>query len=115
MSNLTIWHNPRCTKSRQTLALIEASGATPTIRLYLEDPPSAAEIEAVASSLELPLISMMRTREPAFKDAGLTKTSDDTNLLAAMAANPVLIERPIVIAGPHAVIGRPPEAVQALL
>lgn len=115
MSGLTIWHNPRCSKSRQTLALIEAAGETPTIRLYLQDPPSTAEIAAVAASLDLPLIAMMRKGEAAFKDAGLTKSSPDTELLAAMTAHPILIERPIVIAGSRAVIGRPSETVRALL
>ncbi len=115
MSDLTIWHNPRCSKSRQTLALIEGAGQTPTIRLYLKDPPSIPEITEVAAKLGLPLIEMMRTGEAAFKDAGLSKSSSDADLLAAMGTYPILIERPIVISGPRALIGRPPEAVQALL
>lgn len=115
MTDLTIWHNPRCSKSRQTLALIEAAGKTPTVRRYLEDAPTADEIKAVAALLDLPLLAMTRTGEAAFKAAGLTKQSAEADLLAAMVATPILIERPIVIAGKRAVIGRPPDAVEALL
>ncbi len=112
---LTIWHNPRCSKSRQTLQLIEAAGHEVAIRLYLQDPPDAAEIAAMAARLDRPVIEMMRTGEAAFKAAGLTKTSPEDALIAAMAAHPILIERPIVTDGQRAVIGRPPEAVQTLL
>ena len=111
---ITIWHNPRCSKSRQTLALIEEK-ADITIRRYLEDAPSAEEITAVQALLGLPLIEMMRPKEARFKELGLSKTDDAATLLAAMAENPVLIERPIVIANGKAAIGRPPENVLAIL
>ena len=102
-----IWHNPRCSKSRQTLALIE--GHAPAVRLYLTDPPSADEITA----LGIPAADMIRKGEAKFKELGL-KGADDATLIAAMVANPILIERPIVIHDGHAAIGRPPEAVLAL-
>ena len=111
---VTIWHNPRCTKSRQTVALLEESGIAFHIRPYLTNPPSAEEITRVAQLLDLPLIAFARTGEKIFKELGLTNTSDDRSLIAAMAKNPILIERPIVIAGNKAAIGRPPEAVLAL-
>lgn len=110
---ITIWHNPRCSKSRQTLALIE--DLSPTIRLYLVDPPSADEIRDVQAKLGIPLIEMMRPKDKAFAAAGLTKTSPDTDLIAAMLAHPILIERPIVITDTRAAIGRPPEAVRDTL
>jgi arsenate reductase (glutaredoxin) len=113
---ITIWHNPRCSKSRQTLALIEETGAAVTVRRYLDDAPTAAEIEAVHAALGTPpLIEMMRSGDKAFKDLGFGKDSSDSELLSAMAAQPALIERPIVIKGDQAVIGRPPENVRALL
>ena len=110
----TIWHNPRCSKSRETLALLEAQGIAPTIRLYLQDPPSEAEIRDALARLTLPARDLIRRKEAAFRDAGLSADSDDTTLIAAMAANPVLIERPLVLHGDRAALGRPPEAVLAL-
>lgn len=113
---ITIWHNPRCSKSRQTLALIEASGAAFTVRRYLEDAPSAPEISAAFNALNLAsLRDMMRTKEPQYKALGLSPRTPVQDLIAAMAAHPILIERPIVFSGPRAVIGRPPEAVKDLL
>ncbi|MBR9653109.1 arsenate reductase (glutaredoxin) [Thalassovita aquimarina] len=110
---ITIWHNPRCSKSRQTLALIEDRGVT--IRKYLEDAPSADEIRAARDALGVEAIEMMRVKEARFKDLGLSKNDDDEALIAAMAENPVLIERPIVFSGDKAAIGRPPEAVLDIL
>ncbi|WP_295509205.1 arsenate reductase (glutaredoxin) [uncultured Sulfitobacter sp.] len=112
---ITIWHNPRCSKSRQTLALIEASGAEVSIRRYLENPPTLAELEAAQAALGLRPIEMMRSSEGRFKELGLSKDSDETTLMQAMAANPILIERPMVFRGDRAIIGRPPEAVHSLL
>lgn len=106
----TIWHNPRCSKSRQTLALIEDKGEV-TIRKYLEDTPTADEIRAARDLLGFKAIEMMRPKEAAFKEMGLSKTDDDETLIAAMAKEPKLIERPIVFAGGKAALGRPPEAV----
>ena len=111
---ITIWHNPRCSKSRQTLALVEEKGDV-TIRRYLEDAPSLAELQEVQTLLGVPAIAMMRPKEARFKELGLRKTDDDAILLAAMAENPVLIERPIVLANGKAALGRPPEAALDIL
>lgn len=113
---ITIWHNPRCSKSRQTLTLIEAAGVPVSIRRYLEDAPTAAEIAQVRDVLGLASVrEMMRGGESVFKELKLGPDTPETALIAAMAAHPILIERPIVIAGGRAVIGRPPEAVKTLL
>lgn len=109
----TIWHNPRCSKSRQTLTLIKAHA--PTIVKYLETPPSEADIRATLKALDIPAIQLVRTSEKTFKDLGLTKIADDTTLIAAMAQNPILIERPIVFSNGKAAIGRPPDSVLAIL
>ena len=111
MSDVTIWHNPRCSKSRQTLALIEERGIAPTVRRYLDDAPSEAEIRATLAALGLKPIEAMRTKEKEFKEMGLSRDSDDDTLIRAMAEAPKLIERPIVFAGGKARLGRPPEQV----
>lgn len=115
MAVITYWHNPRCSKSRQGLALLEERGATLDLRRYLDAAPSEEEVRAVLVRLGLSPIEMMRTGEKRFRDLGLTRQSDDETLISAMAANPILIERPIGIAGDHAVIGRPPERLLDLL
>lgn len=112
---ITIWHNPRCSKSRQTLALLQERGVTPTIRLYLQDPPSEEELRTALAALAIPALAMMRPGEAAFKDMGLSKTDPDATLIAAMAQEPKLIERPIVFSGSRAALGRPPETVLNLL
>ncbi|MGI3168570.1 arsenate reductase (glutaredoxin) [Pseudooceanicola sp. C21-150M6] len=112
---MILWHNPRCTKSRQTLNLLEDYGIRPKIRPYLLDPPSEAELREVAEKLGVGPLGMMRTKEKAFKEMGLTINASNDALFAAMAAAPVLIERPILIAGDRAAIGRPPENVVPLL
>ena len=112
---ITIWHNPRCSKSRQTLALLQEQGLEPTIRLYLEDAPDEGEIRDALAKLNLPAIKLTRTDEAAFKDSDLTRTSPEAELIAAMVATPKLIERPIVFANGTAAIGRPPEAVLDIL
>lgn len=112
---ITLWHNPRCSKSRQALALIEADGGKVTLRRYLKDAPTRDEIIAARDALDLPVIEMVRTGETLFKELGLRKDSPEETLIDAMAAHPILIERPIAFGNGRAVIGRPPEAVQALL
>jgi len=108
----TIWHNPRCRKSRQTLALLEENGITPTIRLYLVDAPRAEEIRHVCALLGKRPIDITRTKEKEFSQAGLTLDSSDADILSAMEKYPKLIERPIVIRNNQkACIGRPPETV----
>lgn len=115
MTKVTIWHNPRCTKSRQTLALLQEQGCDITERRYLDDAPTEAEIRDTLALLALRPIELMRTKEAAFKEQGLTKESDDAILIAAMAATPKLIERPVVFANGRAALGRPPEAVLEIL
>ena len=110
----TIWHNPRCSKSRQTLALVEAKGPV-TIRKYLEDAPSEAEIREVLELLSIPAIDLMRKGEAEFKERGLSKATSEYDLIAAMVAVPKLIERPVVLANGKARIGRPPESVLEIL
>ena len=112
---ITYWHNPRCSKSRAGLALLEENGAQIELRKYLEDAPSADEIRDVLGKLGIEPIAMMRTGEKRFKELGLSKTTDSDELIAAMSANPILIERPLAIAGDKAAIGRPPENLLALL
>ncbi len=112
---VTIWHNPRCSKSRQTLALLEQQGITPDIRLYIEDAPSVAEITAVIAMLGRDARGLMRTGEADYKDQGLKDVTDDAALIDAMAQTPKLIERPVVINGDKAALGRPPESVLAIL
>lgn len=112
---ITIWHNPRCSKSRKTLALIEASGAAHQVRRYLEDAPSLSELKEAQAALDVPAIEMLRPSEKLFKELGLSRTEDEATLLEAAAQHPILIERPIVLSHGRAVIGRPPEAVDTLL
>lgn len=115
MAVIEIWHNPRCTKSRQTLALLEERGLEVHVRRYLEDAPSDTELRAALAKLGGTPIEMMRRGEARFKELGLSKDDPADTLLAAMAENPILIERPIVFAGGKAAIGRPPEAVLDIL
>lgn len=109
---VTIYHNPRCSKSRQTLALLEEKGLAPTVVRYLETPPDAAEIRRILDLLGLDSArGMMRTGEAVYKELGLKDETDEAALIQAMADHPILIERPIVLSGDKAKLGRPPEAV----
>ncbi|MDC0660321.1 arsenate reductase (glutaredoxin) [Leisingera sp. SS27] len=112
---ITYWHYPKCSKSRAGLALIEDRGAEVQTRVYLEDAPSVEELKAVQAALGVSAAEMMRKGEKVFKELGLSKDSAEEELLAAMAAHPILIERPIAIKDGKAVIGRPTEAIEALL
>ena len=111
---LTIYHNPRCSKSRQTLALIEEQKHDVSIVEYLKTPLSIAEIEKLLSLLNVSPRDMMRTKEAEFTAQNLAN-ADDATLIAAMAATPKLIERPIVTDNTRAIMGRPPENVLSLL
>lgn len=115
MSDFTIYHNPRCSKSRNTLALLEENGVTPAVVLYLETPPDEAEIEGLLDRLGIGAAQLVRKGEDDYKAAGLGKDSSDAQIVAAMARYPKLIERPIVVRGRRAVLGRPPENVLDLL
>lgn len=112
-----IWHNPRCSKSRGTLKILEEAGVPVEIRLYLETPPSIAELEEVMHRLGIDdPRTIMRTKEPEYRELGLKDPArPQEELLRAMAEHPRLIERPIVLHAGRAVIGRPPERVQELL
>jgi len=112
---ITIWHNPRCSKSRQTLALLAARVDDITIRTYLDDAPTGDDIRAARDLLGCRAIDMMRTGEALFKELGLSKSDPDEVLIAAMAAHPKLIQRPIVFANGRAALGRPPEQVLDIL
>lgn len=115
MSDLTIWHNPRCSKSREALALLEADGLEVEVRRYLDAPPSAAEIAALLGKLGCAPRALMRTKERRYAELGLAEVDDPRALIQAMAEEPILIERPVIIRGDRAVIGRPPERARELL
>ncbi len=113
---VTIYHNPRCSKSRQTLALIEEKGITPEIVLYLDNPPSEAELKQILGKLDISARELMRTNEDQYKSLNLADESlSESALVQAMHENPKLIERPIVVKGKNAVLGRPPENVDSIL
>lgn len=116
MSVVTIWHNPRCSKSRQTLQLILDQGIEPVIVEYLKDTPSARAIDDVLCKLGLEPRDLMRKKEPEYHELSLDDASLSRDaLISAMVDNPVLIERPVVLRGEQAVLGRPPENVLEVL
>ena len=113
---VTIYHNPRCSKSRQTLALLQDRGVTPTVVEYLKTPPDAATLGDILAKLGCPPRQLMRVKEAVYRELGLgDENLSDADLIQAMVDNPILIERPIVLAGDRAALGRPPEAVLAIL
>ncbi len=116
MTDLTLYHNPRCTKSRGALELLQARGLSPDVVLYLETPPDAAQLRELLGKLGVSARQLLRTGEDDYKQLNLADASlSDEQLIAAMAAHPKLIERPILVVGDKAVIGRPPENVLELL
>jgi arsenate reductase len=111
---VTMYHNPRCNTSRKTLALLRERGVEPTIIEYLRTPPSAPELKKLLGQLQIPAAKLLRKKEAAA--AGIDpKTLSEDQLIAAMVTNPIVIERPIVISGDKAALGRPPEAVLAVI
>ena len=113
---VTIWHNPRCGKSRQTLALLQEKGVTPIIREYLKQPPSKAEVEKLLDMVGGEPTALIRDGEAEFKALRKKKAElSKADIAKAIAAHPILLQRPIVVSGSRAAIGRPPEAVLALL
>ncbi|MDE0050556.1 MAG: arsenate reductase (glutaredoxin) [Rhodospirillales bacterium] len=113
---VTIYHNPRCSKSRQALQLLRERGIEPEIVEYLKTPPSADEIDVVLAKLGLEPRAVMRAKEAAYREAGMGDESLSRNaLIDLMAANPIVIERPIVVNGSRAALGRPPENVLSVL
>ena len=116
MKKATIYHNPRCSKSRQTLALLEQQGVEPEVILYLESPPDAATLKTLLGQLGLEARGLMRRKEVPYRELGLddpARTEDE--LIRAMTEHPILIERPIVVTSKGAALGRPPENVLTLL
>lgn len=115
MTKITVWHNPRCSKSRAALAILEENGVTPTEVKYLETPPSKSDIVTVLAALAMEAKDIVRTGEAVYKSLNLSAKSTNEEILNALVENPILIERPIIISGDRAVIGRPPENVLSLL
>ena len=116
MTDLTLYHNPRCSKSRAALEIIETRGLAPTVVRYLETPLDAAQLRSLLGKLGLSARQLLRTGEDEYKTLNLDDASlSDEQLIGAMATHPKLIERPILVAGDKAVIGRPPEKVLELL
>ncbi|RUO62164.1 arsenate reductase (glutaredoxin) [Pseudidiomarina insulisalsae] len=112
MSEVSIYHNPRCSKSRQTLALLQEQGIEPEVIEYLKNPPSAERIKELLSKLGfVSARELMRSKEDVYKELELKDVSDEEQLITAMVEHPKLIERPIVVKGSQARLGRPPEAV----
>ena len=114
--SVTIYHNPKCSKSRQTLELLSAKGITPTIIEYIKNPPTVEKLKEILSQLGIAPRDLMRTKEDIYKelDLGILSLSDK-DLIDLMIEHPILIERPIVIANGKAVLGRPPEQVFDIL
>ena len=113
---VTIYHNPRCSKSRQTLQLLQDRGIEPEIVEYLKTPPSADQLDAVLAKLGLGPRALMRTKEAAYREAGMADEGLSRRaLIDLLVANPIVIERPIVVNGARAALGRPPESVLSIL
>ena len=114
--SVTIYHNPRCSKSRQTLELLRENNVDPEIVEYLKTPPDMTTLQDILKRLGISAADLIRNKEAEYKELGLAAHKDDeTKLLQAMIEHPKLIERPIVIANGKAVIGRPPENVLDIL
>lgn len=113
---IQILHNPRCSKSRQTLALLEENGVTPEVVEYLKTPPTSSELAAIVAKLGVSVRDIIRTKETEYKETGADNAElTDAQVLDILVATPKLIERPIVINGDKAAVGRPPENVLAIL
>ena len=116
MTDLTLYHNPRCSKSRGALELLEGRGLTPTVVRYLDEPLDAAQIRGLLKKLGLSARQILRTGEDEYKTLNLADaTLSEAQLIAAIAAHPKLMERPILAVGDKAIIGRPPEQILELL
>jgi len=116
MKNVQIWHNPRCSKSRQALELLEQSGVEKDVVKYLEENPDKEKIKQLLKLLGFSSArELMRTKEDIYKELNLKNESDEEKLIEAMATHPKLIERPVIIKGDRAIIARPPERVTEFL
>ncbi len=115
MAKVTIYHNPKCSKSRATLELLAQRGADATVIEYLKTPPSAVELTALVAKLGIEPEQLVRKGEDVYKQQYAGKTLSAEQWIAAMVRHPILIERPIVVVGNRAALGRPPENVEGLL
>lgn len=115
MTTAVLYHNPRCSKSREAKALLDDQGIDYQVRLYLNDPLSAAELKALINQLGIPAADVLRRKEADYTAAGLDKNSSEQQILDAIARYPKLLERPILVTGKGARIGRPPEAIREIL
>lgn len=115
MQDITIWHNPRCSKSRNAIALLEEKNIDAKVVKYLDECPSENEIKNVLNLLEMKAEALLRKGEEIYKELNLSEVNDEDKLIKAMAQNPKLIERPIIIRGNKAVIARPIENLEELL
>ncbi|MEZ5567812.1 MAG: arsenate reductase (glutaredoxin) [Halioglobus sp.] len=115
MPTVTLYHNPRCSKSRSALAILQERGVSPEVVLYLETPLDAAEIRSLLDKLEKTAAEIVRRGEDEYRAAGLDAQADEASIIAAIVRYPRLLERPIAVCGERAVIGRPPENVLDLL
>ena len=115
MATLTIYHNPKCSKSRETLALLRERGSEPRIVEYLKTPPTAAELESIVAKLGIRPEELVRKGEEIYRSKYAGRSLSDPEWIEAMVRDPILIERPIVVAGRRAAIGRPPERVLAII
>ena len=115
MEEVTIWHNPKCSKSREAMSILHESGCENSVVEYLKNSPSEDEIRAVLKMLCVSPTEMMRTKEDLYKELNLKDEKDDEVLISVMAKHPKLIERPIIIKGNRAIIGRPTEKIALFL
>ena len=115
MAQITIWHNPRCSKSREALSIVDESGSEKEIVKYLETNPNKETIKDLLKMLNLTPRELMRTKEAIYKELKLRDETDDEKLIEAMAQNPKLIERPVLIKNGKAIIGRPTQRIAEFL
>ncbi|GMU91210.1 MAG: arsenate reductase (glutaredoxin) [Candidatus Hydrogenedentota bacterium] len=115
MKKVVIYHNPKCAKSRETLALLRGRGIEPEIVEYLAHPPSKDELRAFIRMLGGDAHALVRAKEPDYRKAGLSKSSSTDDIVNAIAKYPILMERPLVVCGKRAALGRPPENVVSIL
>lgn len=115
MNDFTIYHNPRCSKSRETLALLREHGIEPQVIEYLQQPPTAAQLKSIVAKLGIKPEALLRKGEEIYKTKYAGKTLTDAQWIDAMVNDPILIERPIVVSGKRAVLGRPPQNVLQLV
>lgn len=115
MNDFTIYHNPRCSKSRETLALLREHGIEPQVIEYLQQPPTAVQLKSIVAKLGIKPEALLRKGEEIYKTKYAGKTLTDAQWIDAMVNDPILIERPIVVSGKRAVLGRPPQNVLQLV